>query len=124
MNGVVDTMTSVDSSRAELFQAMHMQAQRKKQYQEGRLALAERMASMRENEAALVQQDNNADLQRKASKRNMARMLQLASANVSVAHMLSMQREWIAGGCKELAGLSGGGSAAGGGDLAEDEGTA
>eukprot|EP00170_Pyropia_yezoensis_P005097 contig_20869_g5111 len=93
LNRVADAMTSAQSSRTERFQAIHMQAQWTKEYQDGRLALAERMVSVKEKEAALVQQINDTDQRRKTSESITTRMLQFATANVTVLQMLAMQRE-------------------------------
>eukprot|EP00170_Pyropia_yezoensis_P005096 contig_20868_g5110 len=84
LNRVADAMTSAESSRAERFQAILMEAQWTNEYPDGRLALAERMVSVKEKEAALLQQNNDADQRRKTSESITACMLHFATAYVTV----------------------------------------
>lgn len=124
LNRVADAMASTEAGRTDRFEAMHKQARWTKQYQDGRLALAERMVAVREQEAALQQRNNDADQRRRTSESITARMLQLSSANVSVADMLAMQREWISGGGEEVMRPTGGSGVSAGGRAAAADGEA
>lgn len=102
INRVADALESSETGRADRLRPMNQQAEWTKEYQTGRLALAERVLAVRENDAAMEEQINAAKQLRKESKSITPRMLQIACSSGSVAQVLAIQRKWVEGGGEDM----------------------